>query len=137
MIVLDEQLLGRGIEEEITKWYRGAVHFITDLRPQTVIKDDAVPELLRQQAQPTFVTINERDFWQKIAIDQRYRVVCFVFPDSRVREIPPALRFVLHRAEFRTKAKRIGKVIRVTKEEIRYYSFDKRQVQFISKEVIT
>ena len=39
MIVLDEQLLGRNIELEIAKWYRGAVKFIIDLRPDTVIKD--------------------------------------------------------------------------------------------------
>jgi hypothetical protein len=62
MIVLDEQLLGRDIELEIAKWYRGAVQFIMDLRPNTVIKDDAIPELLRQQSQSTFVTINEKDF---------------------------------------------------------------------------
>lgn len=58
MIVLDEQLLGRNLELEIAKWYRGKILFITDLRPHTVIKDDAIPGLLRQQSQPTFVTIN-------------------------------------------------------------------------------
>ncbi|MBI5650489.1 MAG: hypothetical protein HZC40_08605 [Chloroflexi bacterium] len=39
MIVLDEQLLGRNIEVEIARWYRGTVCFITDLRPNTIIKD--------------------------------------------------------------------------------------------------
>lgn len=52
MIVLDEQLLGRGIEHDIARWYRGKVQFITELRPHTVIKDDAIPTLLRQQPQP-------------------------------------------------------------------------------------
>lgn len=56
-------------------------------RPQTIIKDDAVPELLRQQHHPTFVTTNERDFWQKVAIDHRYCVVCFVLPDSPAQPI--------------------------------------------------
>jgi hypothetical protein len=37
MIVLDEQLLGRGLERDITQWYRGTVQFITDLRPHTII----------------------------------------------------------------------------------------------------
>ena len=32
MIVLDEQLLGRGLEQDIAQWYRGTVQFITDLR---------------------------------------------------------------------------------------------------------
>ncbi len=45
MIVLDEQLLGRGIEHNIARWYRGKVQFITELRPKTVIKDDAIPTL--------------------------------------------------------------------------------------------
>jgi len=67
MIVLDEQLLGRNLEVEITKWYQGTVRFIMDLRPNTVIKDDAIPALLRAQNQPTFVTINERDFWKMSA----------------------------------------------------------------------
>ncbi len=62
MIVLDEQLLGRNLEVEIARWYRGAVCFITDLRPNTVIKDDAIPQLLQQANQPTFVTINVNDF---------------------------------------------------------------------------
>jgi hypothetical protein len=47
MIVLDEQLLGRDIELYIAAWYAGAVLLVTDLRPNTVIKDDAIPALLR------------------------------------------------------------------------------------------
>ena len=85
MIVLDEQLLGRGLERDIAQWYRGTVQFITDLRPHTIIKDEAIPVLLRRQAQPTFVTINERDFWRKVATDQRYCMVCFVLSDARAR----------------------------------------------------
>jgi len=134
MIVLDEQLLGRNIERDIAKWYRGAIHFIIDLRPNTVIKDDAIPELLRQQTQPTFVTINGRDFWRRVTIDQRYCVVCFTLSDARVREIPQALRLLLRRPEFRTKAQRVGKVIRVTNEEIHYYTVNERQVRTIRLE---
>ncbi len=67
MIVLDEQLLGRGIESAIAHWYRGSVCFITDLRPSTIIKNDAILMLLQRAAQPTFVIINESDFWQKVA----------------------------------------------------------------------
>ena len=131
MIILDEQLLGRGIEPDIAQWYRGTVQFLTDLRPHTIIKDDAIPALLRQQPQPTFVTINERDFWHKVAIDHRYCVVCFAWSDARVRDIPRTLRSLLRHAAFRTKAQRMGKVIRVTNEDIRYYTFDDRQVRTI------
>ncbi|MBI4639564.1 MAG: hypothetical protein HY731_02655 [Candidatus Tectomicrobia bacterium] len=132
MIVLDEQLLGRNIELEIAKWYRGAVRFIIDLRPNSVIKDEAIPELLRRQNRPTFVTINEKDFWRRIAIDHRYCVVCFALSDSRVSKIPQSLRSLLHRPEFRTKATRMGKVIRVADKEMSYYTFDAREVKAIT-----
>ena len=131
MIVLDEQLLGRGLERDIAQWYRGTVQFITDLRPHTIIKDEAIPALLRQQSQPTFVTINDRDFWRKVAPDQRYCIVCFVLSDARAREIPPALRALLRRPELRTKAKRMGKIIRVTNNDMSYYTFSDRQIRTI------
>lgn len=127
MIVLDEQLLGRDLDRLIMQWYRGTVRFITDLRPHTIIKDDGIPELLRQQPQSTFVTINERDFWRKALANRRYCIVCFALPDSRVREISDSLRSLLRRPELRTKAQRIGKVIRVTGREVRYYSVGNRR----------
>ena len=131
MIVLDEQLLGRNIELKITKWYQGAVRNIIELRPNTVIKDDAIPGILRQQSQSIFVTINEKDFWRKVTIDNQYCIVCFTLPDSRVNEIPETLRSLLRITEFNTKAKRKGKVIRVTDKEISYYSFNRRKVKII------
>lgn len=105
------------------------MQFITDLRPNTVIKDDAIPELLRQQNQPTFVTINERDFWRKVEIDGRFCVVCFTLSDARAREIPAALRLLFRHSEFKTKARRMGKVIRVTEEEANYYAYNDKQLR--------
>jgi hypothetical protein len=130
MIVLDEQLLGRHLEFEIARWYRGPVHSIIDLRPNTIIKDDAVPALLRQQSLPTFVTINEADFWHRVAADERYCVVCFALPDSRAREIPNLLRALFRRTEFRTKASRMGKIIRVTSREVSYYTVHNRMESY-------
>lgn len=131
MIVLDEQLLGRDLETEIAQWYQGAVCFITDLRPNTVIKDDAVPALLQQENQPTFVTINESDFWRRVAVSDRFCVMCFSLPDSRANEIPALLRSVLQHPEFKTKKNRMGKVIRVTGQEISYYAFDNRRIRVV------
>ncbi|MEK7726979.1 MAG: hypothetical protein AAB354_01135 [candidate division KSB1 bacterium] len=128
MIVLDEQLLGRGIEQDIAKWYQGKVLFITDLRPNSVVKDEAVPELLRGSMQPTFVTINESDFWKRILADKKYCIVCLAWSDARVREIPAALRALLGRIEFNTKVKRMGKVIRLGGESLKYYAALQRQV---------
>lgn len=49
MLVLDEQLLGRNLESDLARWYRGPVLFITDLRPATVPDSQAglIPERLR------------------------------------------------------------------------------------------
>lgn len=132
MIVLDEQLLGRGIEYDIARWYRGKIQFITDLRPNTVIKDEVVPALLRQQSQPTFVTINDRDFWQHVQGDSRYCMVCFAWPDTRTRDIPQSLRALFHHPEFRTKRRRMGKVVRITNDAISYYTSQIRLVTTIA-----
>jgi hypothetical protein len=131
MIILDEQLLGRHIEHEIARWYRGAVRFIVEVRPHTVIKDEMIPAVLRQQNQATFVTINEHDFWRKVAIDRSYCVVCFTLPDSRTREISASLRALFHRREFRTKRQRMGKVIRVTNEGVSYYTSNDRTIRVL------
>jgi hypothetical protein len=61
MIVLDEHLQGLELEDAIARWYRGTVVIVKTLRPGTVIKDDAIPTLLRRLKQPTFVTINYAD----------------------------------------------------------------------------
>jgi hypothetical protein len=131
MIVLDEQLLGRGLERDIAQWYRGTVQFIIDLRSHTIIKDEAIPALRRQRSQPTFVTINDHDFWRKVVPDQRYCIVCFALSDARARAIPSALRALLRRPEFRTKVQRVGKVIRVTNDDVSYYTLSDRQVRTI------
>lgn len=129
MIVLDEQLLGRELEIQIARWYQGAICFITDLRPNTVIKDDAIPRLLRQENQPTFVTINESDFWRKIAITDQFCVVCFALSDSRAREIPQRLRILFENPLFDTKQKRMGKIVRVAEKEVSYYSVEDRTIR--------
>jgi hypothetical protein len=129
MIVLDEQLLGRNIEVEIARWYRGTVCFITDLRPNTIIKDDAIPQLLRRHNQPTFVTINASDFWNVVDADEHFCVVCFELPDSQAREISARLRALLGQQRFATKNARMGKIIRVTLGQISYYAVDERKVQ--------
>ncbi len=132
MLVLDEQLSGRDLETVLARWYPGPVLFITDLRPGTVIKDDVIPALLHQQRQATFLTINETDFWRKVAIDDRFCVACFALADSRAREIPTLLRAVFRLPAFRTKTRRMGKVLRVTPTAVSYYTDRDWQVRTLS-----
>lgn len=131
MIVLDEQLLGRGLDEQIARWYQGAVCFIVDLRTDTVIKDDAIPKLLQHENQPTFITINESDFWRRTDINNRFCIVCFALPDSRAREIPQRLRDLFAHPLFDTKKKRMGKVIRVAEKEISYYGIERETIKIV------
>jgi predicted GTPase len=132
VIVLDEQLLGRGIEREIAAWYSGSVCFITDLRPGTIIKDDAIPMLLAQENQPIFVTINVIDFWQRIAMQSSICVVCISVPDTQATQVSLLLRRLLGCEGFQTKGEREGKVIRLTSTQAQYYTARNSTVQTIA-----
>jgi hypothetical protein len=68
MIVLDEHLHDARLEFALARWYPGQIVQLKLLRPRTLIKDDAVPSLLRQLKQPTFVTINWSDFGDKLPL---------------------------------------------------------------------
>jgi hypothetical protein len=122
MIVLDEELQGLGLEDAIAHWYRGAVLVIKQLRPDTVIKDEVIPTILRRAQQPTFLTINHGDFWQRIPAESSFCLVCFRLTADQAQEIPLMLRRLLRFPEFRTKRERMGKVASVSRRGIQYYS---------------
>lgn len=122
MIVLDEQILGHGIEDAVARWYPGAVLFVLDLRPGTIIKDEAIPTLLARESEPTFVTINVSDFWQRVPVTGRFCVVCCAVPDAEAGPISSLPRRLLSHPDFKTKAQRMGKVVRVTAAGATYYA---------------
>ena len=132
MIVLDEHILDVKLRDDIAQWYPGAVCWVTDLRPGTVIKDEQIPGLLRQQRQPTFVTINERDFWLRTQADKSFCAICFRLTDLNLRDLPSRLRQVLSLPMFSTKTRRMGHVIRVTTEGVSYYTSSDRQVKALN-----
>ena len=131
MIVLDEQLQGLGLEEAVARWYRGAVFVVKKLRPGMVIKDEAIPTLLRQLKQPTFVTIDYMDFWRRIPADNAFCIVCLELPTERVEEIPVRLRQLLRLPEFKTKKVRMGKVALVRERRLQYYSLHEKLVHIL------
>lgn len=128
MIVVDENIHSREIMSSISGWYRGQVISVTQLRPRTVILDEAIPMLLHQLAQPTFVTTNVDDFWLKITAHSAYCFVCMYLPKERNKEIPIFLRELLSRPEFKTKALRMGKVVRISPRDLLYYD-ESREVK--------
>ena len=131
MIVLDEQLLGYGLKDQIAKWYRGTVTDITQLRPGTVIEDETIPSLLRTVRQPTFVTINVSDFWRHMEPDPQFCITCFALPHSRAEEIPNLLRRLFTLAPFRTRKRRLSKIARVARKQVQFYAVESRVVQLI------
>ncbi len=131
MIVLDEELQGLGLEEEISNWYRGSVLLIKALRPGTVIKDEAVPSLLRQVRQPTFVTINHSDFWRRAAAEKSFCLLCFKLTADQVDELSYLLRRIFKIPEFQTKSMRMGKIALVSQRNLQYYDVHDRLIHFL------
>ncbi|HNS40625.1 MAG TPA: hypothetical protein PKJ56_10330 [Promineifilum sp.] len=125
MIVVDENIHSREIMASIAGWYRGRVISIIQLRPRSIILDDAIPTLLRQLDRPTFVTTNADDFWLKTPAHNRYCFICLYLPRERNNEAPAMLRALLSMPAFRTKAGRMGKVVRVAPSGIVYYGNDR------------
>jgi hypothetical protein len=121
MILLDENVHQQSLVASIATWYRGQVRSLTTLRPNTLIKDEAIPIVLRRVRQPTFVTTNVADFWRRVPAHVRYSIVCVALPNERLHELPSLLRQLLRLPEFNTKAKRMGKVIRVSPSQLQYY----------------
>jgi hypothetical protein len=121
VIVLDENLLGLRLNNPIAIRYPGRVSYITALRPSTVIKDEAIPRLLQRLKGVTFVTTNVTDFWRRVLAHPQYSIVCLSLPNERLREVPELLRRLLRMPEFRTKAARMGKVVRVSRQQVQYY----------------
>ncbi len=126
MIVLDEEIYDPDLATQIAAWYVGRVVPITALRPKTVIKDEAIVTLLRSVPHPTFVTINVSDFWRIVPADPHYAVICVDLPARRVLEIPDWLRRLFRMPVFKSKAARMGRVVRLRPSHIEYYEANRR-----------
>lgn len=121
MIVVDENLRDPRVINAISAWYRGKVIPVTMLRPQTIVKDDAIPALLQGANRPTFVTINATDFWGRVQPHRGYCIIAIALSQERAREVPDWVRRLFRMSEFKTKASRMGKVIRLDEGSIKYY----------------
>lgn len=121
MIVVDESIESNLVIRSIATWYPGQVISIRKLRPGTLVKDDSIATLLLQTNQLTFVTINVNDFWRIVPVSRRYCVIAIEMMQTQFLQLPELLRRVLALQEFHTKARRMGKIIRVRPTNIEYY----------------
>lgn len=122
MLVLDEQLKDYHLIAAIAAWYPGRVTHIQALRPATVIKDDNIATLLLTARNPTFITINVDDFWRKLPPHSGFCIVTIDLGQGDVDELPALLRRLFKLPLLRTQAVRMGKIIRVQANSVRYYT---------------
>ena len=118
MIVLDDQISYDVILRKVASWYPGAVVSIRDRRPHGQILDPEIPTLLRELRQPTFVTINYRDFFNRQFLHADYSIVCLRLEQLKAERVPGLLRDILRLPEYRTKARRMGKIISWTESGV-------------------
>jgi hypothetical protein len=102
MSFLDENITRQSVLAGL-QWYEGKVVSIKTLRPNTVIKDEAIPSLLSKQKQPIFVTTDVSGFWKKVKPHPKFCIVCVPLPDYRLCELPSLLRCLFRTEGFRTK----------------------------------
>ncbi|HTY24898.1 MAG TPA: hypothetical protein VMC85_17335 [Desulfomonilaceae bacterium] len=128
MIVLDEQISNQQMIEAIGGWYRGKTATIAQLRPGTVILDDAIPALLRKESQAAFLTVNVNDFWRKVKIDHRFCVICFAGDD--VYRFPALLKALFRKPQFKNRKQRAGHVFRITPDgTTQFYHCNNREIR--------
>lgn len=126
MIVLDENIDRSRLIDQISLWYPGQVVSINTLRPRTLVKDDAIPMLLRLAQQPTFLTINVDDFWLKAEAKPNYCIVALPIRQEEFLSTNDWLRRCLRMPEFSSKANRMGKVILLRPSHVEYYERDRK-----------
>ena len=124
-IVLDDQLFPLDVLVPIARW--STVQRLRDVRPGEVIKDERVPVILRELRQPTFVTI-DMAFWNRRLCDLHYCLVCFPLRNDEQALIPIMLRRLLRMPTFRSKTQRMGKVIQVAPQQLRYWQHNDDQL---------
>lgn len=105
---------------------------VRDLRLYEVIKDDRVPVLLRELSSPTFITIDEAGFWHRRLCNEAYCILYFAFSEAQQEQIPILLRRLLRLPEFKTKVSRMGKVVRVSLANIKYYQLGDQKLHVLA-----
>jgi hypothetical protein len=126
--LLDEQLDIEEVLPPLPKWIK--VQRLIELRPREIIRDDRVPGILLTLKQPTFITIDQ-DFWKRRLCHLGYCILYFALRDDQQELLPDLLCASLRHPEFRTRAKRMGKVARVSRSHIDYWQFQTRGLQHL------
>lgn len=117
-LILDDQLDVLQVLPGLRRWV-SAVR-LQALRPGQHILDDRVPEILLSCHEPTFVTI-DADFWEMSLCHRGYCIVFVEVDFRRQQQIPRLLRKLLRLPAFKSRAQRMGKVIRLNSSGVWYW----------------
>jgi hypothetical protein len=128
-LILDDQIDVRVVVPSLQMWITAQV--LHTLRPREHILDDRVPEILLGLSLPTFVTIDQH-FCKARLCNPGYCFLYFALRDDQQDPLPALLRALFRRPEFRTRAVRMGKVVRVSAVSIDYWQFPERQMNHIA-----
>jgi hypothetical protein len=128
-IVLDEHLGDTEVLEPLRGWI--STVRITDLAPDETVKDDRLLQFLCRQKQPTFVTL-DAGFFHKHLCDRRYCLISCVIPHQQQHRIPGLLRQLFRLPEFKTKAVRMGSVVRLSGDQVEYWRLGER-TRYVSR----
>ena len=104
---------------------------MADLRPDTIIKDEVIPQLLTAtNKRPAFVTINSGDFWKKTHSGKQVCIVCIKLEDSEMSLIPSLLKKLFQAREFKNKKDRAGYVFRIDRDgNVAYHPYNKVDIK--------
>ncbi|MBI1930411.1 DUF5615 family PIN-like protein [Candidatus Poribacteria bacterium] len=114
--VLDENII-RPVREELERAGFKVEQISIEVGPTEHFTDEHVIYYLRNNKQRTFITRNVKHFYRRHLQHSNYSLLCVEAEAPQVGEI---VRRVLRLPQFRTKAKRMGKIIRASVHHVWY-----------------
>lgn len=118
LFILDDHLARVAVRERVLHW--ATAQYVRDLRPGEVVKDDRILDILRTLQRPTFISV-DHSFWNRDHRDSRYCIVYLALRGRDHGRAPDLLRRLLRLPEFRARAVRMGKVVHLGEDHVRWW----------------
>ena len=119
LIVVDEHLGHRDVTEPLRRFVT-AQQIGFELSHARGLSDEQIIPFLRSLKRRTFITIDDW-FYKARLCDNAYCLIYFHLTMGQQSQIPFLLRCLFQIEGFRTVRERMGKVVHVGREAIRYY----------------
>jgi len=130
LIVVDEHLSYDDVTQALQNWIT-AEQIGVELRGAKGLSDEQIPSLLRRLKRRTFITI-DKVFYNRKLCDNVYCLIYFHLAMEQQNQIPILLRRLFRIEGFRGVRERMGKVIHVSSEQIRYYQRHLTEEQYLA-----